>query len=315
MKDFVVKRYQKEDFAVWNEFIAKAKNATFLFDRDFMEYHSDRFEDFSLLIYENEKLVALLPANIFNSTIYSHQGLTYGGLIYLRKTKVEKIESVFECLIAFFKKSKIENFYYKPIPSFYVEEGNTEMDYFLFKEGAILERKEMNLAVNLKVPLHVSKSKLKHFRRVENLGLEIVEEQDFGTFITSVLEPRLLSKFGIKPTHTAEELNFLKKQFSNQIKQFSAYFDGAIVAGITIFEFDAVVKSQYGATTIEGEKLRALDFLFLKLIQKYQKLGKSFFDMGIVGDHSEKGFNSGLLQQKEELGCSVYSQDFYQLTI
>lgn len=315
MKKFTVKRYQQQDFIVWNEFIAQSKNATFLFHRDFMEYHRDRFEDFSLLIYENEKLVALLPANILDSTVHSHQGLTYGGLIFLRKTKVEKLENIFECLIDFCKKNEVENLFYKPVPSFYFEEGNTEMEYFLFKKGAVLERKEMNLAINLKVPLHISNSKLKHFRRVEDLGLEIVEEQEFQSFVECVLKPRLQTKFGIKPVHTAEELNFLKDKFPNQIRQFSAYFEGSIVAGITIFEFDTVVKSQYGATTVEGKKLRALDFLFLNLIEKYQQFGKRFFDMGIVGDDSYKGFNSGLLQQKEELGCSVYAQDFYKLRI
>lgn len=36
-----------------------------MFNRDFMEYHADRFEDFSL-IFKNEKgkIVALLPGNI-----------------------------------------------------------------------------------------------------------------------------------------------------------------------------------------------------------------------------------------------------------
>ena len=30
----------------WNNFVDSAKNSTFLFNRDFMDYHSDRFEDF-----------------------------------------------------------------------------------------------------------------------------------------------------------------------------------------------------------------------------------------------------------------------------
>jgi hypothetical protein len=39
----------------------------------------------------------------------------------------------------------------------------------------------MNLAINL-VPLTISKSKLKHFRRIEELDLELVEEQQLELF-------------------------------------------------------------------------------------------------------------------------------------
>ena len=46
-----------------------------------MDYHKDRFEDFSLLIYKGERLYALLPANINDDVVYSHQGLTYGSFV------------------------------------------------------------------------------------------------------------------------------------------------------------------------------------------------------------------------------------------
>jgi len=42
-----------------------------------MEYHKDRFNDYSLLVYKDQKLFGLLPANITNDTVVSHQGLTY----------------------------------------------------------------------------------------------------------------------------------------------------------------------------------------------------------------------------------------------
>ena len=81
MKNYTVRRYSSEYFELWNAFISIAKNATFLFHRDFMEYHSDRFQDFSLLVFEGEKLMSVLPANRVGDTVFSHQGLTYGGLV------------------------------------------------------------------------------------------------------------------------------------------------------------------------------------------------------------------------------------------
>jgi hypothetical protein len=312
---YSIKKYDQNDYTIWNDFIAQAKNATFLFHRDFMEYHQDRFEDFSLLVFEEEKLKAVLPANKKGNSVYSHQGLTYGGLVFSSKLKAEKVELILDEILSFLKRNSIETFYYKPISSFYFPRGNQEMDFFLFKREAVLERKEMNLAINLALPLQISKSKLKHFRRIENLDLDIIEEKNFQPFWEEILEPRLLEKFNAKPVHTAEELALLKQKFPENIRQYSVYQKDEIIAGITIFETENVVKSQYGATSKKGEEVRALDFLFINLIHKYKRKGKLFFDMGIVNSDDEKDYNVGLLKQKEELGCTVYNQDFYKIDI
>jgi len=315
MTKYTVKKYDQNDYKIWNDFIAQAKNATFLFHRDFMEYHKDRFEDFSLLVYQDEKLISILPANKVGNSLYSHQGLTYGGLVYTSKLKAEKVEVVLDAVLLFLKENLFETFYYKPIPNFYFPEGNNEIDFFLFKKGAVIDRKEMNLAVNLELPLQISKSKLKHFRRIEDLDLDIMEEDDFNPFWSTILEPRLLEKFNVKPVHTKEEILLLKQKFPENIRQYSVYLRDEIIAGITIFETENVVKSQYGATSKKGEEVRALDFLFINLIEKYKRKGKRFFDMGIVNEENESGYCSGLLKQKEELGCTVYNQDFYKIEI
>lgn len=315
MTKYTVKKYNQDDYKIWNDFVGQAKNATFLFQRNFMEYHQDRFEDFSLLVFEDHKLVAILPANKQGNSVYSHQGLTYGGLVFSAKLKGEKVELILDEILSFLKENAIETFYYKPVPSFYFPEGNAETDFFLFKRGAILDRKEMNLAINLQLPLQISKSKLKHFRRIENLDLDIFEEEDFEPFWDEILEPRLLEKFNVKPVHTKEEIALLKKKFPENIRQYSVYQNDEIIAGITIFETENVVKSQYGATSKKGEEVRALDFLFINLIEKYKRKGKRFFDMGIVNEENESGYHPGLLKQKEELGCSVYNQDFYKIDI
>ena len=59
----------------------ESKQGTFLFNRSYMDYHADRFHDCSLMVYRKDRLYALLPANRVDTTLYSHQGLTYGGLI------------------------------------------------------------------------------------------------------------------------------------------------------------------------------------------------------------------------------------------
>jgi hypothetical protein len=268
-----------------------------------------------LIVLDGEKWLGVLPANIVGNQVFSHQGLTYGGLVFSPKLNVEKVEAILDSLLWFLKENSIETFYYNPIPSFYFPNGNAEMDFLLLRRGAILEKKEMNLAINLTNALNMSKSKLKHFRKNQKSDLHIVEENQFENFWIFVLEPRLYEKYKAKPVHTKDEISLLKNKFAKNIKQYSVYFHEIIVAGVTIFETENGVKSQYGATTKKGEELRALDFLFINLIEKYKKQGKLFFDMGIVKENNQEGYNKGLLKQKEELGCTVYCQDFYKFEL
>ena len=78
---FEIVRYTPGHIAEWNQFVEASKNGTFLFDRRYMDYHADRFNDFSLMFYLGSRLLAVLPAHVVGDTLCSHNGLTYGGLL------------------------------------------------------------------------------------------------------------------------------------------------------------------------------------------------------------------------------------------
>src|SRR5207342_1368532 len=73
--------YAPERKAEWDAFVRRAKNGLFLFFRDYMDYHADRFEDSSLMFYEGDRLFALLPASLQGGVLSSHGGLTFGGVV------------------------------------------------------------------------------------------------------------------------------------------------------------------------------------------------------------------------------------------
>ena len=121
MKNYSVRLYTSEDYAIWNNFVSTAKNATFLFHRDFMEYHSDRFQDFSLMVFEEDKLVSILPANKVGDTVFSHQGLTYGGFVFDNKIKLGEVIAITKDVLAFLHSVDITTFQLKLIPSIYTD--------------------------------------------------------------------------------------------------------------------------------------------------------------------------------------------------
>ena len=116
---FEVKRYTPEDKSIWDKYVDKARNATFLFHRDYMDYHADRFRDHSLLFYKNSKLYALLPAHQIDNTLYSHFGLTYGGLIMDINVTIVDTCDLFDALNDYLRSIGIVKVMYRPVPWIY----------------------------------------------------------------------------------------------------------------------------------------------------------------------------------------------------
>ena len=44
-----IEKYSGEKEDIWNRFNQESKNSLFMFDRKYMDYHSDRFKDHSLM--------------------------------------------------------------------------------------------------------------------------------------------------------------------------------------------------------------------------------------------------------------------------
>lgn len=314
MKNYTVRFYSDEDFDLWNNFVTKANNATFLFHRDFMEYHKDRFDDFSMLVFCGEDLVSVIPANRVGDEVFSHQGLTYGGLIIDQFVTAEVFEAILKVVFSFLKQKHKTTFVVKEFPHFYNAQKETfDVQKSLLNFSSILKKNTL-LVLDFKSDYTIAKAKQKQYKRLQQNNLVVKEENSFDSFWNLVLIPLLKEKYATQPVHSLAEITYLHAKFPKNIEQYNVYLEEEIVAGITIFKTPNVVKSQYGAVTETGKKLRALDGLFVYLIDKFSKT-HAFFDMGTVDDTSENGINQGLLTQKLELGCKVNYQNIYQIEL
>lgn len=280
-----------------------------------MEYHQDRFIDFSLLFFNDEELWAVLPANIVRNSVYSHQGLTFGGLLFHPSISADETKSILKVLEFFLREKEITNITIKSIPQFYFKYPLIDLNKILIDSNYEIISRNHVLAIDYNEPLSIHKTKRKHYRN-NKYDFEIKQSNNFNSFWNQILIPLLNDKYNTKPVHTLSEITMLSKSFPENIKQYDIYLEGEILAGITIFENEYVVKSQYGATTTKGQKTRALDYLFLHLINLFKESGKHFFSMGTVADDNyELGFNPGLLKQKEELGCTVFEQPIFKIEL
>ena len=312
MKNYTVKRYETADYVQWNAFIDKAKNATFLFHRDFMEYHSERFSDFSLLVFEDSKLVSVVPANRAEAMVFSHQGLSYGGFVIEANARMSKVLKIVREVLFFLNQNGIATFQVKLLPFFYNDFLSDETQYTLFLCDAKLVRRDCLSVIDLSKPFSYSENKKRKVKKGKSNGFLIVEENDFEGFWNQVLIPNLQQKHSVLPVHSLEEITLLKQRFPENIRQFNVYQNGEIVAGTTIFETPNAAHAQYISGNPEQNEVGSIDFLFNFLLQDIYP-NKAFFDFGISNENAGRNLNEGLLYWKESFGAKAVMQDFYEI--
>ncbi|NNE33423.1 MAG: GNAT family N-acetyltransferase [Winogradskyella sp.] len=277
-----------------------------------MEYHSDKFQDFSLMIYKNEKLVGLLPANIVDDIVYSHQGLTYGGLIHSIELKTTDYIECYKSILKYLNQNGVSILMLKDLPSIYLKNSINDPFLFLsFKLKAELIRTDLHAVVNFNNS-SLSNSRKEGVKRGLKHQLRIEESLDFELFWNSILIPNLQAKHGVNPVHSLKEINLLKSRFKNNIRQFNVYHNDKIVAGTTIFETENVAHCQYISGNKDKNELGSLDFLHAHLIQNIFK-EKKYFDFGTSNLNNGQNINQGLQFWKEGFGARSIPQGFYNL--
>lgn len=313
MHTYKVSKYTSEYKKQWDDFVDQAKNATFLFKRDFMEYHSDRFEDYSLLVFDQKNnLKAIVPANITGDTLHSHQGLTYGGIVTKSKIKFTDLCQLTYSILFFLKENKIERILLKKAPSIYFSETTEETAIlFNFLEAKKIKQ-EVSLSVDLKNRIGFTASKRQSISNSKKHGLNIVETNSFSDYWNSVLIPNLQKKYNEKPVHNLDEISLLNKRFPKNIKQFNVYNNKQIIAGVTIFETENVAHSQYSSGIKEFNALRGLDFLLDYLINDKYK-DKNYFSFGTSTANESLQINESLFSWKQSFGANVIPQETFSI--
>lgn len=307
-----VRKYKPEDKELWNEFITSAKNSTFLFNRNFMDYHNDRFEDYSLLYFKKRKLVGVLPANIVEGKIYSHQGLTYGGVVVQSKMKFEEYVSIIKNMLTYLTEHNIEQLYLKGLPEIYAAIPSSEFEYVQFLLDAEVVKVDISSTIKMDSCIAISNNRMEGYKRGLKFGLEIVEVKELDSFWNEILIPNLKEKHNASPVHSLSEVKLLKDFFPENIRQFNVYDKDELVAGTTVFETNNVAHSQYISGNDDNNKLGSLDFLHYYLIKEVFS-DKAFFDFGISTENQGRSINKGLLFWKEGFGARATTYKTYEI--
>jgi hypothetical protein len=299
--------------AVWDRLVDESRNGTFLHSRDFMEYHSGRFADFSLLVNDEKgQCVAVMPASRVQDRVVSHGGLTYGGLIYSARLKQTACLEALRSIIQYYRQQGITHLTYKAIPTIFHRSPGQEDLYAVWRMGGKLIRRDVSTVVDLNSPYRFTKGRTWTVNKGRKAGVKVRRQQDpeqFHSLLQSVLK-----QHSAVPAHSLPELRYLMGLFPKQIQLYEATLDERLLAATLIFEFGNTVHTQYLANSNAGKELGALDVLIENLMKETFS-DKRYFSFGVSTEACGKALNEGLIAQKEGFGGASVCHDFYELTI
>ena len=308
---FDIIRYTPDRHDEWNLFVAQSKNGTFLFDRRYMDYHQDRFEDYSLMFYLDGKLYALLPANSEDTVLWSHRGLTYGGLITDEHVTAARTRQLFIELNDFLKQQGFLRVIYKSVPHIFHRLPSEEDLYVLTSvcNARIIDR-SISSTVVLSQPVKWHRDRKYGINKAFRHGVRVSESGDWQGF-WRVLEFNLKHKYDARPVHTFQEITLLHSRFPDHIRLFTATKDGQVLGGTVIYVTSEVIHTQYISAGMEGKQLRVIDALFDYLLHDCE-WNAHYFDFGTSNEDDGRVLVEPLIYQKEGFGGRGICYDWYE---
>lgn len=307
-----VRQYGLADSEVWNGFVNHSKQPLFMFNRGFMDYHSDRFVDDSLMFYRDAELLAVLPASRHEEEIRSHGGLTYGGMIVSDKMKQHTMLECFDAMKDFYRTQQVKSIVYKTVPHIYHRQPAEEDRYALYLNHASVVAVSPSTVIDLTNPLKMAKGRKAQVCRARREGVEVRETDDFATFID--LENETLQRHHVTAVHTADELRLLKSRFPQNIRCFGGYKDAKMIAGTVVFVYDHVVHTQYLCAEALAREIGALDLVISETMSLFRTTHR-WFDFGISSEDDGRWLNDGLIAQKEGFGGRTITYESMRVDI
>ncbi|MDW7681185.1 MAG: GNAT family N-acetyltransferase [bacterium] len=319
MEKIEVEKYRDELRDQWDDFVWQANNGTIFHTRKFLSYHpADRFEDHSLVLKKNEKLIALFPATVRYEAqrriLTSHRGASYGGLVTKYNLSIRDAFRIVEAVCEFAVENNFDGIELTPPPIIYYLRPSHYIDFALIRNGFGYRKREISSIIPLTfsasaVLTTFSSESRRAVRRAVKLGVRIRETEDYESFY-QILKQNLKMRHNVQPTHSVEELKRIKTLFPERIKLFGAYLEQEMIAGVVIFECNPrVVLAFYISHNEQRQQYRGVNCLFFEIVRWAIQNQFGHLDFGIFTVNMEP--NWGLGRFKESFGAQGIFRDTF----
>lgn len=301
----------------WDAFVARSWNGTFLHTRRFLSYHGDRFVDRSLLLFEGDELRGVFPAAVdphSETTIVSHPGITYGGLVHDGLRGNAMVDALGALARACAERG-FTRLVYRPVPHIYQRVPAQDDLYALHRLGATRFRCELTSCIDLTTRPRPTKGRRSELAKARRDGVVVRSDAEHLDAFWSLLTAHLAARFEALPTHDVVEMRRLMDLFPNVIRLKTAHAAEALVAGAVLFEMGGITHVQYMAASEQGRAIGAIDAVLAEAIDETTARGARYFDLGTSSVDGGKNLNDGLHAFKSSFGAGGVVHEHYEVAL
>ncbi len=317
--------YTSEREKEFDAFVVSSRNGTFFHTRKFLSYHPvGRFDDASLLFFEDHKLLGVLTAatriESGEKRLVSHPGATYGGLVMDALAGMRETGEMLDALVAWAKQGGYRGISFLRLPlSILCRSRSDDLDYWLFQKGWTLTRMELSTSYSL-VGLReetildsFDRTARNKVRQGQKVGLKMQWSEDFPIF-WALLEKTLADRHGAKPTHTLEEIQRLHAIAPKDVRLFGVYEGSELIAGFVVFTMHPhALYILYTGQNYAKIEMRPIPTLLAALFSEALREGRTVIDFGISTEDGGTKVNDTLFQFKESFGGQSVKRESWEL--
>lgn len=275
----------------WSDFLKTDYNL--FFDPRFISYNDVFGKEIlwhHLVFREKNKILAILNGcetyNKTRKTYISCNGVSFGGFIWREKLDVLDYIRILHSFKEYLREQSFEHCIVRNPPCVYQKALNEEYDYALISQGFQIRSFSITNIINLndfdfnKLPNPKKRAIQKSEKIIDIKFIENnVTSENLNQWYNILLKNRELK--GVKPTHSLDELVYLKNQLPDKIIFLSATIEGVVCGVCILFIVKTdVILNFYLAADIAFKRYRISDFLLYKSIEWSKQNNFRLYDIG-----------------------------------
>ncbi len=322
----VIRSTDIENDIEWKEFLRNQYNL--FFDHRFnsyndvfgknMNWHHLKFRE-----AESKKILAVIigcDKNINgNKTYFSCDGVSFGGFLWKKKIDLLNYLEIIDSFKKYLCGNNIQTCTIKNPPFLYNKMPNEETEYSLIKSGF----RVTNISISNIIDLNefefkkISETKKRSIKKSsDKIDVRIIEgmidENNFREFYKILLENRELKN--VNPTHSMEELIYLKNHLIKEIILFTAYLGAELAAVCVLFCINKDMILNFYLAGDDKYKADAVsEYILYKSIEWSKDNGYIYYDIG-TSDTNGKLID-GLFAFKKKFLANGYLRKTFELTL
>jgi len=310
--------------AMWDTFIPRTVNGNLFHTRRFLSYHPPgRFEDHSLLFFDQGKLICVAPGEARDGKWSAHRYSSHGGLAVLPDMRADRCLDIVHGLLAYAVEQGWHQLGMRFAPAC-LHRGSIEpllwaLEIFGFQEtGKELAWCFMPPAAESEEELLGRYSNGAHYATTKAIkdGLIVRISDDFPAY-WALLEGNLQRKFAVAPTHSLEEIQRIRALCPGEITLWAVFNrEDRMIAGSVIFEVSPNSGHMfYSAQDYAYQELRPTSLLMHELHMEYVVRRKGRLNLGVITAHGAEELNLGLSWFKQSYAAQPFVRRSFSIEI